>query len=306
MQGRQHSATEEHRSKRKFQPSITSYFALRDDFDEDDHLRGDPITRPRQHQHIRTAQQQQSESLAPTLPGQVQADLLNVGMRVRKSVPEGYKTHKMTALPSITTTLIKPTTLDVKPPRDAVPIDFVHQRELLPFCGLHKVAGYAEQPTTNLHLYGGLDTRGQRPTNLFPLPAEAFTQPFSSQTSTDSGYSSSPQRPANPSKRSWSDEDEKPLTTNFFFAIPMKGLSAEVDEVPVSPLSETPSQSINMLPQVRQLAQPKSRRKQGAGDEDIDMEFENAAQVEARLVAGSASDFEEADFLAREVDMGGI
>lgn len=86
----------------------------------------------------------------------------------------------------------------------------------------------------------------------------------------------------------------------------MKGLSAEVDEVPVSPLSETPSQSINMLPQVRQLAQPKSRRKQGAGDEDIDMEFENAAQVEARLVAGSASDFEEADFLAREVDMGGI
>ncbi|KAF1844383.1 uncharacterized protein K460DRAFT_369255 [Cucurbitaria berberidis CBS 394.84] len=310
-------STAEHRSKRKFQPSITSFFSLRDDFEDDEDLRGlDPITRPRQQQHSRAAQQQR-EPLLPQVPGQVQADLLSVGMRVRKSVPEGYKTHKMSTLPSIHTTMSKPSTtlvsLEVKPPRDAVPDDFVHQRELLPFCGLHKVGGYAEQPTTNIHLYGGFDSTGIRASNLFPLPAEAFTQPFSSQGSTDSGYSTSSQRLSsslNPSKRSWQDEDDKPLTTNFFFAIPMKGLSADMDDVPVSPLSETPSQSINMLPQVRQFAQPKSRRagqRTLMSDEDMDMEFdENVERVERRIAVGSGSDFEEADFLAREVDMGGL
>lgn len=308
-------ATEEHRGKRKFQPSITSYFALRDDWETDEDLRGlDPSTRPRQQHHARgpSTPLHHRETLAPTLPDRVQADLLNVGMRVRKSVPEGYKTHKMSALPSITTTMTQAATstiFEVKPAQDAVPDDFVHQRELLPFCGLHKVAGYAEQPTTNIHLYGGLDAHGQRPINSFPLLAEAFKQPFSSQGSTDSGYSTSSQRlpnPLNPSKRSWQDEEEKPLGTNFFFAIPKMGLSAEIEEVPVSPLSETPP---NMLPQVRQFAQPKSRRagpKMMLVDEDMDMEFENAVQIEGRVAVGSGSDFEEADFLAREVDMGGI
>lgn len=305
MQGRHlSSAPEEHRSKRKFQPSITSYFALRDSFDEDQDLRGlDPTTRPRQHQQ----HHHHRETLAPTLPGQVQADLLNVGMRVRKSVPEGYKTHKhkMSELPSIQTAMSKPVSLEVQPPVDSLPVDIVRERELLPFCGLHKVAGYAEQPTTNPHLYGGRDSQGQRATNFFPLPAAAFTQPFSSQSSTDSGYSTASHRPSNPSKRSWSEEDNKPLSNNFFFAIPSKGMSVDIDEVPVSPLSETPPQSINSLPQVRQYAQPKSRRRI-AIDEDMEMDFENGAQIEARLVAGSGSDFEEADFLAREVDMGGI
>ncbi|CAO2652616.1 Nn.00g008990.m01.CDS01 [Neocucurbitaria sp. VM-36] len=306
--------SDEHRSKRKFQQSITSYFSSIDDFDDDEDLRGlDPITQP-QKQHNRA--QHQRECLAPPVPGQVQAGLLSVGMRVRKSVPEGYKTHKMSVLPSIQTTLSKPTTtlagLEVKPPQEPVPDDFVHQRELLPFCGLHKIGGFAEQPTTNLHLYGGLDSTGTRASNLFPLPAEAFTQPFSSQGSTDSGYSSSSQRlpsSLNPSKRSWQDEDDKPMNSNFFFSIPTKGLGAEMDEVPVSPLSETPSQSINMLPQVRQFAQPRSRRtgqKMIVGDEDVVMDFENIEAMESRLAVGSGSDFEEADFLAHEVDMGGI
>lgn len=227
-------------------------------------------------------------------------------------MPEGYKTHKKSALPSMATAIAKPAlaAFEVKPPRDTLPDDFVHQRELLPFCGLHKVAGYAEQPTTNIHLYGGLDSHGQRPVNHFPLPASAFTQPFSSQGSADSGYSTSSSRlpnPLNPSKRSWSDDDVPTLNTNFFFSMP-KGMSVEIDEVPVSPLSESPPQSINMLPQVRQFAQPKSRRSNRTmpSDEDIDMDFENVAQVEGRIAVGSGSDFEEADFLAHEIDMGGI
>ncbi|KAF2845973.1 hypothetical protein T440DRAFT_472286 [Plenodomus tracheiphilus IPT5] len=303
------SQTEEHRSKRKFQPSITSYFALRDDFGNDQDLH---------HPHNRGATTQHPrESLAPTLPGQVQADLLNVGMRVRKAVPEGYKTQKLVSgLPTITTTLVNtPTTTlatyEVKPSRDIKHDALTHQRELLPFCGLNKVAGYAEQPTTNIHLYSGLDSHGQHIANMYPLSAEAFTQPFSSQGSADSGYSTSSQRlpnPLNPSKRSWHDDDEvRPLNTNFFFAIPKGNLSVEVDEVPVSPLSDTPP---NMLPQARRFAQPKSRR-QGQGtlsssDEDIDMDFDNVTRVERRVTVGSSIDFEEADFLAHEVDMSGI
>ena len=301
---------ERHRHKRPCQPSITSFFA-RDaaDSDDDDHRRG-PSPNPRRRTlHHGSRSTQQRESLAPPVPGHVQADLLQVGMRVRKSVPEGYKTHtNMSALPSLHTTLAKPSTtitavgLDARPPRDPVPDAAVHQRELLPFCGLHKIGGYAEQPTTNIHLYAGGDAR---PTNPFPLPAEAFTLPFSSQGSTDSGYGSESQR-----KRTWQDEDDARLDisgTNFFFAIPMKG-SVEVDEVPVSPLSESPQRAVNALSGVRQFAQPKSRKARTAlglgGEEDIDMELEN---VEASLVVGSASDFEEADFLASgEVAMGGV
>jgi hypothetical protein len=308
-----HMTAEEHRSKRKFQPSITSYFEVRDDFEEHDDLRGlDPITRLRHHPH----QHHQRERLAPEVPGQVQTDLLNVGMRVRKSVPEGYKTHKMSALPSIQTALSSKPTLEVKPPREAVPGDSVHQRELLPFCGLHKVGGmgFAEQPTTNPHLYGRA-TSSTRPPNAFPLQPEAFTQPFSSHNSFSSASSSSSSitRPNNPSKRSWQDEDEvRSLDTSFFFAIPNTkgmGMGVEVDEVPVSPLSETPTMGLNALPPTRQYAKPRSRRGMGErtiSDEDIDMDFENATHIEGRVGAGCGSDFEEADFLTREVAMGGI
>ncbi|CAE7031181.1 hypothetical protein CFE70_004383 [Pyrenophora teres f. teres 0-1] len=304
--------TEEHRSKRKFQPSITSYFAARDQFDDNEDLRGlDPITRPRHH-HNNTRPAQQRERLAPDLPGQVQAELLSVGMRVRKSVPEGYKTNKM-SLPLIQTTMWKPT-FDVKPSREDVPDDYVHQRELLPFCGLHKIGGYAEQPTTNPHLYG---VNGLRPRNSFPLPAEAFTQPFTShshsRSSPDNGYSMNPSRSHNPSKRSWQDEEDKPLQSNFLFAIPTTrgmGMGVEIDEVPVSPLSETPRQGLNMLPPARQLAQPKSRRAVqrtiSDDDIDIDMDFENTTHMEARVSAGSGSDFEDADFLSGEVTMGDV
>ena len=95
-----------HRDKRSFQQSsITSFFA-REDQEEDEEYweeRGPgPITR-KQHARERV----QRESLFPSVPSSVQADLLSVGMRVRKSVPEGYNTHKSANLPSIQTTLTK-------------------------------------------------------------------------------------------------------------------------------------------------------------------------------------------------------
>ncbi|OAL04977.1 hypothetical protein IQ06DRAFT_290946 [Phaeosphaeriaceae sp. SRC1lsM3a] len=302
--------TERHRNKRPFQPAITSYFP-RDDEDfefdsEDDDLRGvNPHIRPRPQQHARAAQHSHRETLAPQVPGHVQSDLLQVGMRVRKSVPEGYKTHnnKMLALPSIQTTLSnKPSssttttmTLDVKPPRGPVPTEVLHQRELLPFCGLHKIGGYAEQPTTNIHLYTDSTTNtSSSPPNHFPFQAETFSQPFHTSSSQDSGYESPP--PLHPGKRAWHDEDELRVDMSgsnaFLFG---NGNARNVDEVPVSPLSETPE---NMLPAVRRFKQPKSRRQKEvdiAGDDE-----------DARVVVGSTSDFEEADFLGGDIDMGGV
>ncbi|KXX76680.1 S-phase delaying protein 1 [Madurella mycetomatis] len=83
----------------------------------------------------------------PVLPAQVQTDLLNVGMRVRKAIPEGYKTgnpycafqlwaeddnnhHNNSSTKPIPSTTTFASTM----------------RELEPFCGLNKVGGLAFQP----------------------------------------------------------------------------------------------------------------------------------------------------------------
>ncbi|KAF9695431.1 hypothetical protein EKO04_006568 [Ascochyta lentis] len=311
------SATEQHRKKRQFQPSITSYFHTAHDYSDNDssdaddnhnhdYQRGGPRLRhiPRPTPHHPT--------LAPQLPDQVQSSLLSVGMRVRKSVPEGYKTPK-TALPALQTTTYSQTPLrkshaafstpalePMKIPVDTLASTLQHQRELLPFCGLNKIGGYAEQPTTNQHLFGGA-------TNSFPLPAQAFSQPFSSQ---DSGYGTDMAR-ANPGKRTWTDDASNETSSlslganNFFFSIPTN-ITGEED-VPVSPLSESPPPP--SLPPTRQYAQPKSRRQRRStpGEVDVDMECESYGVHEGMLSAGHASDFEEADFLdGHEVAMGGV
>jgi hypothetical protein len=80
--------------------------------------------------------------LQPVLPSTVQANLLSVGMRVRKSVPEGYKTVGTSAFKLWT---------DNAPPVNTtkttarVPIKGA-SRELLPFCGINRVGGLDTQP----------------------------------------------------------------------------------------------------------------------------------------------------------------
>ena len=311
------ASTKQHRIKRNFQPGIALYFSHTHDADGDSDSSSDDNSNNniRNLRHIAAAHANahahaHRAHLAPTLPGQVQADLLSVGMRVRKSVPEGYKTHKPSPLPSPTHSPLSTPAMagfEAEFPQDSLPDG--RQRELLPFCGLHRIGGYAEQPTTNIHLYGGLDATGSPVANPFPLLAEAFTQPFSSRPPPSSRFLSSSQRqpnPHNPSKRSWQDEDEVSLSSGIFSRAPVNSPGAAFDDVPVSPLSEAPPQSMNFLPTVRQFAQPKSRRSaQRAllGNEDMDMDFENSTQVQGRVAAGSGSDFEEADFLGREVEM---
>jgi hypothetical protein len=307
FQHHSHSVPEQpqHRKKRQFQPAITSYFHTPQDHSgsdssdaDDDYQRAGPrlrtIPQPKPHH----------PTLAPSVPDHIQSSLLSVGMRVRKSVPEGYKTPK--TLPSLQITTMQtplrkphnafretnPALEALKIPVDTLASTLQHQRELLPFCGLNKIGGYAEQPAPDPHLFGGA-------TNSFPLPAQAFSQPFSSQ---DSGYGTEIYR-AN-GKRGWSEEEEEGsrgvANSNFVFSIPAKVYGEE--DVPVSPFSESPPPR---MPPQRQFAQPRRRRRPHA-DEDM-MEFDGHGAHEGRLAAGHASDFEEADFLdGHEVAMGGV
>ncbi|THV53475.1 hypothetical protein BGAL_0049g00090 [Botrytis galanthina] len=94
-----------------------------------------------------------SQYQPPTLPNPIQSSLLSVGMRIRKSVPEGYKTGSYSAfnLFSDTTPATKsnfasappsstPTAPKYKGTRPRAGI-----RELTPFCGLMKVGGMSVQ-----------------------------------------------------------------------------------------------------------------------------------------------------------------
>ncbi|KAI0011346.1 ribonucleotide reductase inhibitor-domain-containing protein [Xylariaceae sp. FL0662B] len=105
-----------------------------------------------------------SGSISPTLPPSVQSNLLSVGMRVRKSVPEGYKTESYSAFalwdesggnrtPTATTTDLEN---EGRSRANAVSTP----RELLPFCGIHKV--------------GGLDTQRETPTPSLSISTSGY------------------------------------------------------------------------------------------------------------------------------------
>ncbi|KAH6628323.1 ribonucleotide reductase inhibitor-domain-containing protein [Chaetomium tenue] len=90
----------------------------------------------------------------PHIPGQVQTDLLNVGMRVRKAIPEGYKTgsaYSGFTLWAEDNAASNPTPADDTYATEAnsttAPIS--HLRELEPFCGINRVGGLAFQPSHN-------------------------------------------------------------------------------------------------------------------------------------------------------------
>lgn len=97
-----------------------------------------------------SAPSETSLSSRPVLPADTQSHLLNVGMRVRKSVPEGYKTGTYSAfnlwsdndVTSMNGIALAP------PPLSRAPSSTTGQRELLPFCGINKVGGLSSQPAS--------------------------------------------------------------------------------------------------------------------------------------------------------------
>ncbi|KAK3704977.1 hypothetical protein LTR37_013494 [Vermiconidia calcicola] len=114
-----------HIRKRPFQPSISSYFNTRD-------------TNTNTFPSIC----RNASPLSPPLPAETQASLLSVGMRVRKSVPEGYKTHKTLGTDGFPFPSTAPPRATTDSQRN---YDSTSSRELTPFCGLHKTGGWAAQ-----------------------------------------------------------------------------------------------------------------------------------------------------------------
>ncbi|RAL05238.1 uncharacterized protein BO80DRAFT_131599 [Aspergillus ibericus CBS 121593] len=77
--------------RRRFQPPITNFFTTTSSSSSNPLSTDNATTRshPLSYNHYSTA----TCSPTPIVPTKVQASLLSVGMRVRKSVAEGYKTH---------------------------------------------------------------------------------------------------------------------------------------------------------------------------------------------------------------------
>lgn len=118
------------------QRQITSYFTA----DDAPSVRG-------------SASASHTSAAAVRLPASVQADLLSVGMRVRKSVPEGYKTGAAEAVAGFK--LWSDEVEDVPAcglggaaaaAAAAAPAPVgISTRELLPFCGINRVGGLGFQ-----------------------------------------------------------------------------------------------------------------------------------------------------------------
>ncbi|KAL7818240.1 ribonucleotide reductase inhibitor domain-containing protein [Trichoderma gracile] len=136
-------------------------------------------------------------ALRPALPANVQANLLSVGMRVRKSVPEGYKT--VTSSNSNNNILVWNDGKSGGGAKTSSAVAAVATRrpvakELLPFCGINKVGGMDTQPELG---YDEYDDDGDVPA-LDQVPELSM-----SQESTDSVAESGPSR-----KRFLDEQDE--------------------------------------------------------------------------------------------------
>ncbi|KZL80800.1 ribonucleotide reductase inhibitor [Colletotrichum incanum] len=202
---------------------------------------------------------------ANNLPSEVQSNLLSVGMRVRKSVPEGYKTGTYSSFklwsetPERRTTVVRPTNAAGNPNTTARHLSAATQRELLPFCGINKVGGLASQPA---HASEDEYEEGDMP-GLDDMPGLS-----SSQESVESVESTASD--GRSKKRFFADDEtDEPVQ---MWANHSAWLESEV-----SPRSLAPSGWANARP----FAVPrKSRRKPAVEQENL-----------------AVDDFDEADFL---------
>ncbi|TGJ83659.1 hypothetical protein E0Z10_g5115 [Xylaria hypoxylon] len=95
--------------------------------------------------YISQASITQRPDSAPNLPTSVQSNLLSVGMRVRKSVPEGYKTGNYSAFALWDESNADPVAAVMGEGQRSRANAFSSPRELLPFCGIHRVGGLDTQ-----------------------------------------------------------------------------------------------------------------------------------------------------------------
>ena len=195
-------------------------------------------------------------------------------MRIRKSVPEGYKT-----VPNPTSTT--PQSL----PHSPLPL-YQKAQELSPFCGLHKIGNLSSRsPTAPIPTPGERDVGLDLPQLLFNDEDGYDFSPASTQESTpgkgrDSALQDTPTRLAWPSKkRIWDEEEEEEEEEDDV------GLLALMEQEHEMASSTIPSPSYPTH-HLRTLAQPKTRRKL----------FCPETSGPKLQLAGTGEDFDEAAF----------
>ncbi|KAI0595275.1 ribonucleotide reductase inhibitor-domain-containing protein [Biscogniauxia sp. FL1348] len=250
-----------------------------------------------------TINQRPSES-CPPLPASIQSNLLSVGMRVRKSVPEGYKTGNYSAFSlwdernSSTTATTMGSAGDNRSRANAVSTP----RELLPFCGIHKV--------------GGLDTQPEHPTSVYqqpllsingtPLDDDLSNMPglSSSQDSVDSmdsDLSMYSNAPSSTRKRFFTEDEDQDASVET----PSRHLNVNtanqntvwrsVDfDGEISPHSSAP---VGWGNKARVMAVPKKGRLRNKL-EGLGATPSLDGQENVMVIDSNSGDFEEADFLA--------
>ncbi|KAK3065361.1 hypothetical protein LTS18_011884 [Coniosporium uncinatum] len=253
-----------HRNKRPFQPQITSFFTQTD------------------HDAYLSTAAASSPASQPILPSQIQASLINVGMRVRKSVAEGYKTHKT-----------QPLITSYSDNQQLPTFGAARSKELAPFCGLHRTGGLAAQ--ASLFPHSSAPGAVNAHVNMFQFGApvsQASSFPNISQTSMES----MPARPpSNPNKRSFdaSDDEEDEQLDNMLLANFDDGIDPAFPvDVQISPKTTFPKQ--RNIPDFCGLGaprldnRPKARLKRKVG---------NTGRMLVREMSNVEEDFEEAAFL---------
>ncbi|KID85206.1 ribonucleotide reductase inhibitor [Metarhizium guizhouense ARSEF 977] len=237
------------RTKRQFagssadpsQRQITSFFASRAPGDAP----GEPQLQPPRQ---------------PLLPSSVQANLLSVGMRVRKSVPEGYKTSGTSAF-KLWTDKTVPTAAASRPATQTTLRDA--SRELLPFCGINKVGGLDSQPA----FASDSDSDADFDSDSSVPEADDVPELTMSQESVDSNAPELSSR-----KRCYSDDERADCPT--LLALPSKGWDDQV-----SPRSFAPSQwgdsRVMAVPRTRVKKRP-SLKHVGQENAAVDVDFGEA------------------------------
>ncbi|KAK0671226.1 ribonucleotide reductase inhibitor-domain-containing protein [Cercophora samala] len=201
----------------------------------------------------------------PVLPGAVQTNLLNVGMRVRKSVQEGYKTGAQYSAFK----LWEDNTPVATTPNPTTAVNAGGMRELLPFSGIHKVGGLGIQPAN------GVDQGAT--TDDFEMAGSQ--ESIFSNSSVTSGTEATERVNVNAKKRFFVGEEEEQE---------QEGVVLSWQDMEVSPRSFGPAGFEN-----RKWAMPKGKK-----NREFVAEQENAAGG----VTVNGNDFEEASFLERMDD----
>lgn len=250
--------------RRRFQPAITSFFSTTSNPTDTPHL---------SHNHYAAT----TYSPTPIVSAKVQSSLLSVGMRVRKSVAEGYKTKH----PGHSSMMFAA-------PETTHPVSGPHTTELAPFSGMtkpghHDAVAPFSRPSWTTHT-----------DELITDDGDAFSLPPSSQDSVDSLVSGQ--------KRTLdSDEYEDDIShyTNTEWTLSEPGLNTTATNMGQAPVSGRTILAPTLGRQRRRFV---AAQRQGTMDVDVD-DFEEPSflrrreEVDMEFVPGAG---------AYEVQMGGV